>query len=138
MRWVVGITFIVASFHKIAEPASFAKIIYGYDLFPHIAINFFAIVLPFVEMLTGLFLVLNFWPKASASLAGIMLAVFIIAISINMARGHVFDCGCFSFGSKSLMTGNWSLLIRDALLLSLCFGVLRSKDGASGKWTFYG
>ncbi|MBW2000476.1 MAG: hypothetical protein JRJ29_21270, partial [Deltaproteobacteria bacterium] len=33
-RWILGITFIYASYHKIVSPADFARIVYGYDLFP--------------------------------------------------------------------------------------------------------
>jgi len=39
IRWLIGITFIYASYHKIVEPAHFAKIIYGYYLFPEFIIN---------------------------------------------------------------------------------------------------
>jgi len=125
IRWILGLTFIIASIHKIAEPASFAKIIYGYDLFPHFSINLIAIVLPFVEMLTGLFLVFNIYSKSAATLAAIMLVAFILAISINMMRGHSFECGCFSFGSDSTSAGTASLLIRDIVLIILCMYLLR-------------
>lgn len=123
IRWVIGVTFIVASFHKIVSPAEFAKILYGYDLFPHFSINMIAIVLPFVELVTGLSLILNIYWRAGTVLAGIMLTAFIIAISFNMARGHEFDCGCFSFGSDNPHTGNNFLLIRDVFLLVLCISI---------------
>ena len=132
IRWIIGITFIAASIHKIVWPAEFAKILYGYDLFPHITINLIAIVLPFVELVTGLSLVLNIYPKAAMTLAGIMLAAFTLAISINVARGHEFDCGCFSFGSENPLTGNKFLLVRDIFLLALCIYMFRS-DGKPSK-----
>ena len=43
-RWFLGMIFLYASYHKIAAPAQFAKIIYGYYLFPDISINIIAIV----------------------------------------------------------------------------------------------
>jgi hypothetical protein len=46
-RWILGLTFVYASYHKILVPADFAKIIYGYDLFPEILINLIAIVVPY-------------------------------------------------------------------------------------------
>lgn len=127
MRWILGLTFIVASIHKIAEPAEFAKIIYGYDLFPQLSINLLAIVLPFVELLTGLSLILNIYSKAATIIAGILMAAFTLAISINMARGHKFECGCFSFGSENPLTGTKFLLIRDIFLMALCICLLRFK-----------
>lgn len=131
IRLILGFTFIGASIHKIIEPAEFAKIIYGYGLFPHLSINLIAIVLPFVELLTGLFLVFNVYSKASVTIIGVMLAGFMIAISINMVRGHEFDCGCFSFDSENLMSGTKSLLIRDIFLMALCIYLLRFSGSTS-------
>ena len=34
VRWFLGTIFLYASIHKIASPEQFAKIIYGYYLFP--------------------------------------------------------------------------------------------------------
>lgn len=133
IRWIIGLTFIVASIHKIVWPAEFAKILYGYDLFPHFSINLIAILLPFVELVTGLSLILNIYSRAAATLAGIMLAGFTLAISINMARGHEFDCGCFSFGSENPLTGNKFLLIRDIFLLVLCIFMFRFNGKTSTK-----
>lgn len=138
MRWVLGLTFIIASFHKIESPAEFAKIIYGYDLFPHLSINVIAIFLPFLELTTGLALIFNRYSKAAAALIGIMLTGFILAISINLVRGHEFDCGCFSFGSKDTLAGTASLLIRDLFFLFLCIWILFNKmdnNRKTDKWT---
>ena len=38
-RWILGLTFIYASSYKIISPADFARIVYGYALFPEIQIN---------------------------------------------------------------------------------------------------
>jgi len=133
IRWIIGITFIAASIHKIVWPAEFAKILYGYDLFPHFSINLIAIILPFVELVTGLSLIFNIYSKAATMLVGIMLAAFILAISINMARGHEFDCGCFSFGSENPLTGTKFILIRDIFLLVLCIYMFRFNEKPSTK-----
>jgi hypothetical protein len=138
MRLILGVTFVGASFHKIADPAAFAKIIYGYSLFPHLSINIIAIIIPFVEMATGLLLIFNVYSKAAVTLIGAMLAGFIIAISINLARGHEFDCGCFSFDSGKLMSGSTSLLIRDIFLLALCIFLFRFRSNTSVKRTVNG
>ena len=39
LRWLLGGLFVLASAHKIMGPAAFAKIIFGYDLFPAVAIR---------------------------------------------------------------------------------------------------
>jgi len=115
-RLILGGIFIYASIDKIAHPDQFAEIIYNYKLLPGMAVNIMAIVLPWLEMIAGLFLVLGIWVKDSATILGALLLVFIVAISINLARGLDFDCGCFS------TTGNHKssailLLIRDLVFL---------------------
>ena len=113
VRWFLGITFIYASYHKIADPAYFAKIIYGYYLFPAVSINIIAIVLPFLELISGLAIILGIYPRSAAIIINGMLLAFIVALSINLVRGQQFDCGCFSFGDTGYTHSAWQLLIRD-------------------------
>ncbi len=109
--------FIYASYHKISEPAHFAKIIYGYYLFPDFSINIIAIVLPYAELYSGIFLILGIFPRSAALLINGMLLMFVIAISINLIRGQEFDCGCFSFGEPGYTSSARQLLIRNIFLL---------------------
>jgi len=95
------------------DPAQFAKIVYGYKLFPAVTINLIAIVLPFVELFSGFALILGVYPRSAALAINIMLLGFMIAISINLIRGWEFDCGCFSFGKRGYMSSAVQLLIRD-------------------------
>ena len=124
-RCLIGIMFIYASLHKIAAPAEFAKIIYGYGLFPHISINLIAIVIPFLELITGLALVMGIYPRSAAAMIGVLLLLFILAISINLIRGYEFDCGCFSFGHEKSKLSSVQLLIRDFVYLMFCAYLVR-------------
>lgn len=98
-RWILGITFIYASYYKILSPADFAKMVYGYNLFPGVLINLIAIVLPFVELISGLSLLLGIYPRSAALIINGLLLAFIFILTINIIRGHEFDCGCFSAGN---------------------------------------
>jgi len=124
LRLFIGVLFLFACYHKIAEPARFAKIIYGYYLFPASLINLIAIILPFVELFAGLSLVLGIYPRAAAAAINTMLLTFIVAVTINLIRGHQFDCGCFSFGGSGHTTSNVQLLFRNLLLFFLVLEVL--------------
>jgi DHA1 family bicyclomycin/chloramphenicol resistance-like MFS transporter len=124
IRLLLGGVFLYAGIHKIGNPAQFAKIIYGYGLFPGVLINPAAIILPFVEVYTGFSLVIGVYPRAAAFILGIMLSVFIFAITINLMRGYSFDCGCFSFGEKTSGMAAAGLLARDFLLLMMVIHVL--------------
>lgn len=126
-RILLGVIFIYASIHKILEPAAFAKVIYGYYLFPGFSINLIAIILPFIEFFCGLCLVAGLFPVSSAIITAGMLFSFIVAISINLVRGHEFDCGCFSV-AKGSHSSAVELLVRDLFYLALAMLVIISKS----------
>ncbi len=121
LRWFIGGLFIYASFHKIVHPDIFAKIVYGYGLFPHVSINLIAIIIPYIELITGLFLIFGIFPKGASFVINCLLLMFIALISINLLRGHEFDCGCFSADEQALHSPSYPLLIRD--LFYLIFGL---------------
>jgi uncharacterized membrane protein YphA (DoxX/SURF4 family) len=115
-RWILGITFIYASYYKILSPTDFAKMVYGYNLFPEVLINLIAIFLPFIELISGLSLLLGIYPRSAALIINGLLLAFIILLTINIIRGHEFDCGCFSAretGSPKMM------VVRDVIYLIL-------------------
>jgi putative oxidoreductase len=111
-RWILGMTFIYASYYKILSPEDFAKMVYGYNLFPEVLINLIAIVLPFVELISGLSLLLGIYPRSAALIINGLLLAFIFILAINIIRGHEFDCGCFSTGK----TGSPKMMVaRDVI-----------------------
>ena len=117
-RWILGITFIYASYYKILSPTDFAKMVYGYNLFPDVLINLIAIFLPFIELISGLSLLLGIYPRSAALIINGLLLAFIILLTINIIRGHEFDCGCFSAtesGSPKKMAN--LMVIRDVIYL---------------------
>jgi uncharacterized membrane protein YphA (DoxX/SURF4 family) len=91
----LGLFFVVAALPKLVDPPSFAHMIYNYRLVPGTFVNVMALAMPWLELLTGLALVLGIWTRTSAALVGALLLVFIAAISANLARGNAIDCGCF-------------------------------------------
>jgi len=135
VRWLLGAIFLIACVHKIAEPAKFAKIIYGYYLFPNVSINLFAITLPYLELFAGIALILGIYPRSAALIINTMLLVFIIAISINLIRGHAFDCGCFFLGDSSHASSALQLLSRDIFCFFIGLPVLLFNHHR--KWCLY-
>jgi putative oxidoreductase len=119
LRWLLGGLFVMASAHKIMDPAAFAKIVYGYDLFPAAAINLIAIIVPFIELTAGLALMIGLYPRAAAVILSGLLLAFILVIGINALRGHVFDCGCFSSGEAALWQNSPGWMLGRNLLLLL-------------------
>ena len=103
--------------------------IYNYRLVPGGFINALGLVMPWIELLAGGALILGVWKREAAILIGIMLLVFIVAIGVNLGRGHAVDCGCFNVHSVGKSRGElladmrW-VLIRDVGLLVLVAHVL--------------
>ena len=123
LRWILGATFIYASYGKIVSPADFAKIIYGYGLFPPVLINLIAIIIPFLELVIALSLILGIYPRSAALVVNGLLMAFIILISINLVRGHEFDCGCFAFRNSGSQISTPYTILRDMVFLTLGFQV---------------
>jgi uncharacterized membrane protein YphA (DoxX/SURF4 family) len=118
-RWILGLTFIYASYHKILAPSDFAKIVYGYNLFPDAFVNLIAIIVPFLELVAGLSLIFGFYPRAAALIVNGLLIIFVVILSINLIRGHEFDCGCFSLQNSAYSASSESMIIRDFIYLVL-------------------
>ena len=125
IKLVLGVTFIYASWHKIADPAGFAIILYGYDIFPGFMINILAITVPFIELVVGFSLIFGFFPRSALLIINALLLGFIVLIGFNLLRGHQFDCGCFEFSGQDKTVSTVFLLIRDVLLLLSGFYVFR-------------
>ncbi|MCU0596401.1 MAG: DoxX family membrane protein [Desulfobacterota bacterium] len=129
-RLILGGVFAYASFDKILHPYEFAEVVHNYQLLPDALINLTAILLPWLELSLGLFLILGRLLRGAVFTANALLAVFFLAIAFNWARGLDIDCGCF-FSSAGPSTGGSMIvyLLRDAFFLAmssfLLFSVLR-------------
>jgi uncharacterized membrane protein YphA (DoxX/SURF4 family) len=126
LRWILGVTFIYASYYKIMSPMDFAKIIYGYNLFPAFLINLIAVIVPFIELISGLSLLLGIFPRSAALIINGLLLAFILILTINIIRGHEFDCGCFSAsktGSPVMMVARDVIYLMMGLQVFLFHGI---------------
>ena len=89
--------FIYASYSKILDPASFSKNIHNFhttDNFIWVE-NLVALILPWLELIVGVFLVFGVFLKGATSLTIGMLILFIIILSQAVFRGIDVHCGCF-------------------------------------------
>ena len=96
-RFYLGWVFIYAAWGKIVDPYSFAMAIATYDMLPLDMINLMAIALPWLELITGVLLVVGFQTRVMALLVGGMMVMFLVAIVSALARGLSLEsCGCFA------------------------------------------
>ncbi len=125
----LGVFFAAAALPKIVDPPGFAHMVYNYRLVPGAFVNLMALAMPWVELLAGLALILGIWTRTSAALVGALLLVFVLAISINLARGNAIDCGCFDLSvagrsvAERLADMRW-VVVRDAGMLVMVAQIL--------------
>jgi uncharacterized membrane protein YphA (DoxX/SURF4 family) len=121
IRIILGFVFIYAGAGKISDPEAFAISISNYRLLPAVAINFFAITLPWIELVAGILLIFGIAVKENSSILFSMLLVFTIAIVISLFRGLSIDCGCFGKGTQIGLykLGENTLMIIGSFLLMI-------------------
>ena len=100
-RLILGGVFILASLDKISNPEAFAGAIGNYHVLPFGLENLLALILPWLEFITGIFIIAGIMVDGAAIMIIIMNMIFIIAISQALARGISIECGCFSVSSAA-------------------------------------
>ena len=133
----LGAVFVYASLDKIAHPGEFARIVYRYRLAGPTASlgvvppNLVAVILPWLEVLTGLLLITGVWRREAAAVAGAMLVTFLGAVGYVMWNGiDVAHCGCFSVGGEGRGAG-WWLIAGDLALLAAAVYVIAVRPRAA-------
>jgi len=116
-RFALGVVFIWAGLAKIGDPAGFAREMHHFRLLPVAFENIFAMVLPWIELVSGLALVTNALPRSAILILGALLVVFFIAILTAIIRNLDIACGCF--GTSDAAKTGWVTLLRDAGFLAL-------------------
>ena len=125
VRIILGAIFVYASLDKIANPQAFADIINNYRVLPVQLVNPLAIFLPWLEFITGLFMISGKWVKGSLLIYSTLLVIFIIALSQALIRGLDISCGCFSV--QPTTTSNvWLRIIEDLIMLFFSVKLYRS------------
>lgn len=95
LRIYVGCIFIYASLNKISDPGVFAENIAAYRIIPYQGLHLVAIILPWIELICGFFLILGLRTRAAVSILGGLLFMFTLFVIINIFRDSPISCGCF-------------------------------------------
>jgi uncharacterized membrane protein YphA (DoxX/SURF4 family) len=124
-RVVLGGLFIYAGVVKVVDPLGFAQDIRNYRLVGQSLAFVAAVVLPWLEILAGAFLVAGIWKRGAALVISGLLVFFIVLTLVTLARGLDVECGCF--GSLSRKSG-WGVVLEDLGMLAMGLALLFHKD----------
>jgi hypothetical protein len=116
----IGLVLASASWDKITQPDRFADIVHDYDMLPLFAVNAFALLMPWTELVTGSALILfglipgaPAWRRGAGMLSTFLFLAFLIAIAQAELRGLRIECGCFDVSGFAESEASWSLFLRD-------------------------
>ncbi|MCK6619905.1 MAG: DoxX family membrane protein [Calditrichaceae bacterium] len=130
LRLVFGGILIAASIDKILHPVQFSQAVENYQLAGETLSRWAAVWLPYLEIITGILLILGIWVKAAAILNLGMMFIFFVAVFQAYVRGLDIHCGCFTVEGDETVD-LWKILYN--LLLAIGSGLLLMVYRRSGR-----
>ncbi len=115
----LGVLFLFSSITKITNPAKMMDSIEAYKMVPHMFVSPMALVIPWLQVIAGLFLLLDIFVQSSAVIISGLLLVYTVAIAQAFARGMQIECGCFDLIEWMELKVGWPAIIRDLVLLGM-------------------
>jgi len=94
-RVFLGIIFVYASYEKILDPIGFSKNIHNYHITPVSVENLAALIIPWLELIIGVFLIFGVFLEGTTSITIALLVFFIFILTQAVFRGIDVHCGCF-------------------------------------------
>jgi putative oxidoreductase len=128
LRVALGLVFVAAGGLKIGHADVFASEIAGFQLLPHALIAPLALLLPFLELMIGIYLILGLFTRFAAWFAAAEMALFAAAIASAVMRGISTSCGCF--GPSDHATTSWPEVGRDLGFTLMAVIIARWAPGA--------
>ena len=119
VRLILGLMFLVAGVMKITDPVGFFSDLLSYRVaFPEIFLRMVAVGLPWLEVITGLGLILNFWPETIRPIVAVPCLIFVLMLGQAVIRGIDLNCGCFGSGGRNWFERPDVALVRAGFLLA--------------------
>ena len=132
LRVFLGIIFIYASIDKIIDPLKFSDAIDNYHITPVEMNNLAALIVPWIELVVGVFLILGIYVRGSSTIIILLLIWFIFILSQALVRGINVNCGCFNLTEQvndvNLRADMIKRIIEDIVFLLIAFFVRKKSN----------
>ena len=106
-RLFLGSVFAYAGFLKAVEPVqNFQAVVLDYEVFPYFLSTPIALIVPWLEVLFGVFVIVGFKTRFSSLFLGLFAASFVVLIAASYIKLGDFpeSCGCFGEGGIVLVS----------------------------------
>lgn len=112
VRIALSVVFSLAGITKLMDQAGTREAVKNFGA-PEAAAPAIAFVLPFIELAIAIGLLFSETTTVSSIAALLLLGLFVLAISVNLARGQTHDCHCF--GQLYSRPLGWPTLVRNII-----------------------
>jgi len=126
LRLIAGLFFIYAAQSKIPNTIEFAQAIRAYDIIPDFLSPLPAIILPWIELYCGIFLIAGFYTRSSAIIANGLMIFFTLNVLIAILRGLDIDCGCGASVS-GIERVSWIKILENCFIILMLY-FISSRD----------
>ena len=127
-RWLLGALLVWAGALKIGHPVDLASAIAGFRLLPAALAAPLAVILPYFEVLLGLYLLAGLFTRVAAWVAAAQFLVYAAAIASAVVRGIPANCGCFGPGDAAV--ADWPHVAFDLALAAVAMLIALRAPGA--------
>src|SRR5690349_10223807 len=115
-RLLLALVFVVAGLAKLADLVGSRQAMRNFGL-PLLIADPLGVLLPLAELAVAILLIPTAWAWWGGLGALVLLLLFVVGISYNIARGRQPECHCF--GQLHSAPAGWPTLIRNLILAAI-------------------
>ncbi len=127
LRLILGGLLLLTGALKVGHAPELASAIAGFRLLPADVVAPLALMLPFFELLLGLYLVIGLFTRVVGWISVVQFIVYAAAIASAVIRGIPANCGCF--GPNDRTTADWPHVAFDLVLALIAYVIARFAPG---------
>lgn len=113
LRLTLGAYFVLKGLYVLDNMPSFVRLVQSFGVLPEPFATLYAILIPYLSLIAGTFLVLGIWTTLGSIIAALMLLSFVVALGIFPSNREIFNKDLILLaGTLSLLysgAGAWSI-----------------------------